>query len=269
MSWNTLICIGGVSFHRIIEWPGLKSTTMTIYFQPPCYVQGRQPGDQTAQSHIQPGLECLQGWGIHSLLGQPVQCVTTLWGKNFLLISTLNLPCLSKLLKHGWLRCTRAVMCTHMSVYEFKRYRGAKCLKCLLEGRKAGQSLRKGSSYLETWADFQWGIVTRFWNRVLSSRVTYTALKGHLWLPSHCAEFTAWMEEFTEKMRCRQNENEGNELYRSVKWIVSEISSISLCLIKKFVSNGTFKYSYYLYFHLTWSRLANGSKFGMRENGFK
>jgi len=57
----------------------------------PCYVQGRQPPGQAAQSHIQPGLECLQGWGIHSLLGQPVQCVTTLWGKNFLLISNLNL----------------------------------------------------------------------------------------------------------------------------------------------------------------------------------
>jgi len=38
----------------------------------PCYVQHRQPADQAAQSHIQPGLECLQGWGIHSLLGQPV-----------------------------------------------------------------------------------------------------------------------------------------------------------------------------------------------------
>jgi len=47
----------------------------------PCYVQGRQPAAQAAQSHIQPGLECLQGWGIHSLLGQPVQCVTTLWLK--------------------------------------------------------------------------------------------------------------------------------------------------------------------------------------------
>ena len=61
----------------------------------PCYVQGCQPAAQAAQSHLQPGLECLQGWGIHSLLGQPVQCVTTLWGKNFLLISNLNLPCLS------------------------------------------------------------------------------------------------------------------------------------------------------------------------------
>jgi len=30
----------------------------------PCYVQGHQPADQAAQSHIQPGLECLQGWGI-------------------------------------------------------------------------------------------------------------------------------------------------------------------------------------------------------------
>ena len=58
----------------------------------PCYVQGRQPADQAAQSHIQPDIECLQGWGIHSLLGQPVQCVTTLWGKNFLLISNLKLP---------------------------------------------------------------------------------------------------------------------------------------------------------------------------------
>ena len=33
-------------------------------------MQGRQPPDQAAQSHIQPGLACLQGWGIHSLLGQ-------------------------------------------------------------------------------------------------------------------------------------------------------------------------------------------------------
>jgi len=72
----------------------LKRTTMIISFQPSCYVQGRQPADQAAQSHIQPGLECLQGWGIHSLLGQPVQRVTTLWVKNFLLISNLSLPCL-------------------------------------------------------------------------------------------------------------------------------------------------------------------------------
>ena len=61
----------------------------------PCYVQSCHPPAQAAQSHIQPGLECLQGWGIHSLLGQPIQCITTLWVKNFFLISNLNLPCLS------------------------------------------------------------------------------------------------------------------------------------------------------------------------------
>ena len=30
---------------------------------PPCYVQGRQTPDQAAQSHIQPGLKCLQRQG--------------------------------------------------------------------------------------------------------------------------------------------------------------------------------------------------------------
>ena len=36
--------------HRIIKRPGLKRTTMIIWFQPPCYVQSRQPLDQAAQS---------------------------------------------------------------------------------------------------------------------------------------------------------------------------------------------------------------------------
>ena len=60
--------------HRIIEWLELNDhrVTMIIEFQPPCYVQGCQPLDQAAQSHIQPGLECLQGWGIHNLPEQPV-----------------------------------------------------------------------------------------------------------------------------------------------------------------------------------------------------
>jgi len=35
----------------------LKKTTVLIWLQPLCYVQGRQPPDQAAQSHIQPGLE--------------------------------------------------------------------------------------------------------------------------------------------------------------------------------------------------------------------
>jgi len=68
--------------HRIIEWPGLKRTTVIIEFQPPAMCRVT-----TNQSHIRPGLECLQGCGIHSLLGQPVQCDTTLCVKNFLLIS--------------------------------------------------------------------------------------------------------------------------------------------------------------------------------------
>uniref|UniRef100_A0A8V0XHI2 Ras-related protein Rab-6B n=1 Tax=Gallus gallus TaxID=9031 RepID=A0A8V0XHI2_CHICK len=44
----------------------------------PCYVQGEQPAAQAAQSHIQPGLECLQGWGLRSScsehFGFGVQC---------------------------------------------------------------------------------------------------------------------------------------------------------------------------------------------------
>ena len=56
----------------------------------PCYVQGCQRPDHAAQSHIQPGLECLQGWSIHNLLGQPVPV-----RHHFLLISNLNLLCLS------------------------------------------------------------------------------------------------------------------------------------------------------------------------------
>ena len=45
--------------HSITEWPGLKRTTMIIWFQLPCYVQGCQPADQAAQSHIQPGMPLL------------------------------------------------------------------------------------------------------------------------------------------------------------------------------------------------------------------
>ena len=58
-------------------------------------MQGHQPLDQAAQSHIQPSLECLQEWGIHNLLGNLFQCVATFCDKNFLLISKLNLPFLS------------------------------------------------------------------------------------------------------------------------------------------------------------------------------
>jgi len=80
--------------HWITERPGLKRTTIIIYSQPPCYVQDRHPLDQAAQSHIQPGLECLQGWGIHNLLGQPVPVHHNTAWKNFHLISYLKLPCI-------------------------------------------------------------------------------------------------------------------------------------------------------------------------------
>ena len=59
---------------------------MITEFQPPCYVQGRQPPDQAAQSHIQPGLECLQGWGTHTSLDNPFPI------ENAFLLPGLDLP---------------------------------------------------------------------------------------------------------------------------------------------------------------------------------
>ena len=55
---------------RIIEWPGLKRTSKIIWFQHPCHGQGHQAPDQAAQSHIQPGLECLFVW-LRSLVHEP------------------------------------------------------------------------------------------------------------------------------------------------------------------------------------------------------
>jgi len=40
--------------------------------QPPCHEQGHLQPDQVAQSPVQPGLECFQGWGIDHLSGQPL-----------------------------------------------------------------------------------------------------------------------------------------------------------------------------------------------------
>jgi len=42
---------------------------MIIVFQTPSYVQGHQPADQAAQSHIQPGLECLTDGASTASLG--------------------------------------------------------------------------------------------------------------------------------------------------------------------------------------------------------
>jgi len=38
----------------------------------PLLLTGCPPPDQAAQGPIQPGLELLQGWGIHNFFGQPV-----------------------------------------------------------------------------------------------------------------------------------------------------------------------------------------------------
>jgi len=62
----------GSSSSRIIEWAGLKGTSKIIEFQAPCHCQGRQLLNQAAQSHIQPDHECIHGWSVHNLLGQPV-----------------------------------------------------------------------------------------------------------------------------------------------------------------------------------------------------
>ena len=62
--------------HTITEWPGLEGTSRIVNLQPPHHRYGNQPPhlilDQAAQGPIQPGLEHLQGRGIHNLLGQPV-----------------------------------------------------------------------------------------------------------------------------------------------------------------------------------------------------
>ena len=57
--------------NRVTEWPGLEGTSRITKLQPPRHRQGHQPPhfilDQAAQGPIQPGLEHLQGWGIHNL----------------------------------------------------------------------------------------------------------------------------------------------------------------------------------------------------------
>ena len=80
--------------HRIIEQFGLESTFTANLVQPPCNEQGHLQLDQVAQNHIQPGLDCLQGWGIHHVSGQPVPVFYHLIVQNFFLAPSLNLPLL-------------------------------------------------------------------------------------------------------------------------------------------------------------------------------
>jgi len=82
-------------FHRITECFLLEGTFRGHLAQPPCSEHGYLPLDQVAQSPIQPGLERSQGWGLHCLSGQSVPVFHHSYGKNFYLISSLNLPSLS------------------------------------------------------------------------------------------------------------------------------------------------------------------------------
>jgi len=65
----------------------------------PCHRQDHPPPylipDQAAQGPIQPALEHLLEWRIHSLSGQLFQHLTTLLVENFSLLSNLSLPSLN------------------------------------------------------------------------------------------------------------------------------------------------------------------------------
>ena len=53
-----------------MECFGLEGTFRGHPAQPPCGEQGHFHLGQVAQSSVQPGLECFQGWGIKHLFGQ-------------------------------------------------------------------------------------------------------------------------------------------------------------------------------------------------------
>jgi len=80
---------------RIKEWPGMKRTTMIIEFHPPamCRVANHQTRLPRATSSL--ALNASTDGASTASLDNLFQCVTTLWVKNFLLISNRNLPCLS------------------------------------------------------------------------------------------------------------------------------------------------------------------------------
>ena len=80
---------------RIIEsqsalgWKGLQSPSIPT----PLPWAVLPPPAQAAQGPIQPGLECLQGWGTTASLGSCAS--TSLPSKDLLLTSNLNLPSIS------------------------------------------------------------------------------------------------------------------------------------------------------------------------------
>ena len=91
------LCFSVLNFSLIIEWPGLKRTTMTIQFQPPamCRVANQQTRLPRATSSL--ALNASRDGASTNLLGPPVQCVTTLWVKKdyalFFFLATFSLLC--------------------------------------------------------------------------------------------------------------------------------------------------------------------------------
>jgi len=73
-----------LSIHRNIECFGLEGTFRGRLAQLPCSKQGHLQLDQVAQSPVQPGLECFQGWDLHCL------CVCT--ASSFLFSLMVELP---------------------------------------------------------------------------------------------------------------------------------------------------------------------------------
>ena len=69
-----LSVLSTVLVSKITEWLGLERISKPIQFT--CHGQCH-PAAQAAQGPIQPGLECLQEWGIHSFSGQLCQSLTT------------------------------------------------------------------------------------------------------------------------------------------------------------------------------------------------
>jgi len=57
--------------HRSTESLELEGTFKGHLVQLPCSEQEHPQLDQVAQSLVQPGLECLQGWGIHYISHHP------------------------------------------------------------------------------------------------------------------------------------------------------------------------------------------------------
>jgi len=77
--------------HRIIEWPGLKRTTMIIGFQPPamCRVANDQTRLPRATSSL--ALNASRDGASTASLGNLFHCVTTLWVENTCIKAVLKI----------------------------------------------------------------------------------------------------------------------------------------------------------------------------------